>query len=108
MVMHGGRWKTYLGKKRQPGPSGEPQGNTNREHYQNFIDAIRANDPSILRGNVEEGHCSCALIHMANTSYRLGRSLEFDPMSQRYVGDDEANAMLTRSYREPFVVPERV
>jgi len=108
MVMHGGRWKTFMGKKREPGPSGAEKENPNRKHYQNFIDAIRANDPSILRGNVEQGHHSCSLIHMANTSYRLGRSLDFDPKTQRYVRDDEANKMLTRNYRKPFVIPERV
>jgi len=105
MVMYGGQWKTYMGKKREPGPSGKESKNTNLLHYQNFIDAIRANDPSILKGNVEEGHYSCALVHLANTSYRLGRSLNFDPQKQRYIADDEANEMLTRDYRKPFVVP---
>jgi len=96
-----------MGKKREPGPSGKESKNTDLLHYQNFIDALRANDPSILRGNVEQGHYSCALVYLANTSYRLGRSLNFDPQKQRYV-DDDANRMLTRNYREPFVVPEEV
>jgi predicted dehydrogenase len=108
MVMHGGRWQTFMGKKREPGPSGQEKGNPNREHYQNFIDAVRANDPSILRGTVADGHYSCSLIHLANASYRLGRSLEFDPKRQRCVGDAEANGMLSRDYRVPFVVPEVV
>jgi len=108
MVMYGEQWKTYMGKKREPGPSGKETKNTDLLHYQNFIDAIRANDPSILNGNVEEGHFSCALVHLANTSYRLGRSLNFDPKKQRYIADAEANEMLTRDYRKPFVVPEKV
>ncbi len=108
MVMHGGQWKTYLGKKREPGPSGRQQSSSDRAHYQNFIDAIRANDPSILHGNVQEGHYSCSLIHLANASCRLGRSLEYDPQAQRCFGDEEANRMLTRRYREPFVMPEDV
>ena len=72
------------------------------------IDAIRANDPSIVRGNVEDGHHGCSLIHLANASYRLGRSLNFDPATQRVVNDDEANRLLTREYRKPFVVPQQV
>jgi len=108
MVMTHRGWQTFMGRKREPGPSGQVHGNTDRTHYQNFIDAIRANDPSILNGNVEQGHYSCSLIHLANTSYRLGRSLDFDPRTQRYVNDDEANKMLTRNYRSPFVVPQRV
>ena len=108
MVMYGGQWKTYLGRKREPGPSGKEENNPNMLHYQNFIDAIRANDPSILRAGVEEGHLSCVPIHMANTSYRLGRTLNFDPTTQRYIADDQANKMLTREYRSPFVVPEKI
>jgi hypothetical protein len=46
---------------------------------------------------------SAALVHMANTSYRLGRKLAFDPSTEKYVKDAEANAMLTRPvYREPY------
>ncbi len=108
MVMGNGFFKTYMGRKREPGPSSQSEGYANISHYQNFIDAIRANDPSILRGPIQEGHYSCALIHTANTSYRLGRSLEFDPETQRYIGDEEANEMLTRDYREPFVMPKQV
>ena len=76
--------------------------------FQNFVDSIRANDRTLLEGDIVEGHHSCALIHMANTSYRLGRTLQFDPQTERYIGDEEANAMLTRDYRTPFVIPENV
>ena len=41
-------------------------------------------------------------------TYRLGRKLEFDAETERFVGDAEANALLTRDYRKPFVVPEKV
>jgi len=34
--------------------------------------------------------------------------LQFDPQMERYIGDEEANAMLTRDYRSPFVIPENV
>jgi predicted dehydrogenase len=108
LVMAGGQWQTFMGKSREPGLSGQETGNPDREHYQNFIDAIRADDPFILRGNVQDGHHSCSLIHLANTSYRLGRSLDFDPTRQRCVDDAEANAMLSRDYRAPFVVPKVV
>jgi len=95
-------WKTFLGKKLEPGPSGRGLGN----HYQSFIDAIRANDRSLANGDILEGHYSAALVHLANISYRLGRSLNFDPRQERFVADDEANRMLRREYRPPFVVPD--
>ncbi len=95
-------WKTFMGKQRKPGPTGGGLGN----HYQNFIDAIRANNPGMLTAPIEEGFYSCALVHLANISYRLGRSIDFDPEKQVIIGDEEASQMLKREYREPFVVPE--
>ena len=41
-------------------------------------------------------------------TYRVGRTLNFDPAGERFVDDSEANSMLTRNYRAPFVVPEKV
>jgi predicted dehydrogenase len=98
------RWWTFMGKKQEPGPSGGGIGN----HYQNFIDAIRANDPDINNAPIIEGHHTCSLAHLANTSYRLGRSLDYDPHKEEYIGDKDANAMFKRNYRKPFVVPEKV
>ena len=57
---------------------------------------------------IEEGFHSCALIHLANISYRLGRTLDFDPVAMKFIGDKEANAMLTKEYRKGFEVPDKV
>ena len=51
---------------------------------------------------------SSVAVHLANISYRLGRTLTFDAKTMTCVGDKEANRMFTRDYRKPFVVPERV
>jgi predicted dehydrogenase len=104
VISLGGEWKTYLGKERQPGPSGSGKGNM----FQNYVDAIRAEDKSILAGDIEEGHYSCSLIHLANIAYRLGRRLDFDPENERFIADSEADRMLSRNYREPFIIPETV
>lgn len=105
MVIHGyGKYETFMGQKREPGPSGEEEGN----HYANFIEAVRSRDKSTLNGPVETAHFSSALSHLGNISFRVGRLLEFDPKTERFINDDEANALLTRDYREPFVVPENV
>jgi predicted dehydrogenase len=97
-------WNTYMGRECQQGPSGGGIGN----HYQNFINAIRQGDVLKFNKSIEEGFYTCALVHLANISYWLGRSLEFDPPTQRFVNDDEANSMLKRQYRAPFVVPDEV
>ena len=94
-------WQTYMGKARELGESGKGIGN----HFQNFTDAIRANDPGKLTSPIEEGFYSCALIHLANISYRLGRTIHFDPDAQTVINDPEAAKMLTRDYRAPFRIP---
>ena len=104
MVKDVNAWRTFLGRKREPGPSGQGLGN----HYLNFIDAIRANNQDLANGNIVEGHYSAALAHLANISYRLGRSLNFDPEAGHFVGDEEADRLLRRQYRPPFVVQDKV
>jgi hypothetical protein len=93
-------YKVLLGRKLEPGPTGSAGG----DHFENFIAAVRARDPGILHAEIEEGHKSAVLCHLANVSYRLGRTLEFDPATETCPGDRQANALFTREYREPFVV----
>jgi predicted dehydrogenase len=95
---------TFLGREQQPGPSGHDQGN----NWANFIDALRTRKHSDLNAPIEEGAISTTLVHLANISYRLGRTLRFDADSYSCIGDEEANAMFRRKYRAPFVVPEKV
>ena len=97
-------WETFMGKDREPVERGSGLG----DHYQDFINAIRANDQSVAKGDIREGFYSCALIHLANISYRLGRSLDFDPVKMQFISDAEANEMLTREHRHPFVLPKNV
>jgi predicted dehydrogenase len=99
-----GKYYSFLGREQTPGPSGSDRGN----HYGNFIAALRSRKQSDLSAPIEEGAISTTLVHLANISYRLGRTLHFDAASYSCVGDAEANRMFRRSYRQPFVVPEKV
>ena len=100
-------YETYLGEKREKGPSRSEGGELTR-HFQNWVDAMRARDMSIQNGPVQSGHLSSALAHLGNISFRLGKQLLFDPVAERFIGDgeNEANAMLSRDYRAPYVLPE--
>ena len=77
-------------------------------HFQNFIDCVRSRRREDLNCEVEQGHLSTSLCHLANISYRVGRKLEFDPQTETFPGDEEANRLLTRDYRVPYVVPDQV
>ena len=121
---------------------------------ENFITALKNNDPEYLYADVEQGHLSSALVHMGNASYRIGEKsnpgevyekikgkaclnesfdrfrnhlfanridlekedlilgpmLEFDNDQEQFTGEfaSGANQLITRKYREPFVVPDKV
>ncbi|HEY6291956.1 MAG TPA: Gfo/Idh/MocA family oxidoreductase [Terriglobia bacterium] len=100
-------YRTWLGRKQEPGPSGNGGGN----HYANFVECVRTRNQDNLTAPIEEGYLSATLVHLANASYRLGRTLNVDPKTGHVQGDDEANLLLRdgdRGYRAPFVVPEQV
>ncbi len=122
------------------------------DHFRNFVDVVRSRRLQDLYCDVEEGHLSAALCHMANISYllgtqqpfsvapgivredgdaaealerfkehlasnninldrwsyRVGPTLRFDPRRERFVNNNRADRLMTRDYREPYVVPEQV
>jgi len=55
-----------------------------------------------------EEHLKDNGVKLEETTYRVGRLLKFDPVTEKFIGDDEANQLLTRPPRPPFVVPEQV
>jgi predicted dehydrogenase len=97
-------WQVFFGPKLEKGPGGTAGG----DHYANFVKAVKARDPKVLSADIEEGHLSSAYCHLGNIAYRLGRKLHVNPSTESFVNDSEADAMLTREYRSPFVVPATV
>ena len=112
------KYKTYLGRDREPGKSGDDGGvvatgidrgaGGTTGHFANFIDAVRKRDRSLLNGPVETAHLSSGLAHLGNIAYRLNRVLTFDPDAERFVNDQDADKMLSRNYRPPYILPEVV
>jgi hypothetical protein len=90
------------------GPEIPDNGEPEISHFQNFIDCVRSRERANLYCEIEQGHLSTSLCHLANISFRTGRKLVFDPKTETFPGDQEANALLRREYRAPYVMPDPV
>jgi predicted dehydrogenase len=75
-----------------------------RHHMLDFLSAIANRGRPVA--DIEQGHISSASCILANLSMQLGRSLTWDPMRHQVVGDDEANRLLRRPYRSPWMHPD--
>jgi len=101
-----GAYKSFLGPHNEPGP--EKEHPVHNEHFVNFIECMRSRKKEDLHAPIREGYLSTTLVHLANASYRLGRTIHFDPATETVKNDAEATALLKGTYRHPFVVPEHV
>ena len=108
LEISGATWKAFRRRERQPFAQSKDSERDRAMHFANFVDAVRADKDDGLHCDIHEGHLSTALCHLANISYRVGRSLKFDGKQEKFVNDKEADALLTRVYRQPYVVPDRV
>jgi predicted dehydrogenase len=94
-----GFFEVRLGRKEEPGPTlrggaGMP------DHVTNFLDSVRSRkEPN---AGVEVAHLTCALVHLGEIAYRVGRVLQFDPDQESIHNDAEATGMLTKEYRKPW------
>ncbi|MCC7375999.1 MAG: Gfo/Idh/MocA family oxidoreductase [Verrucomicrobiales bacterium] len=76
-----------------------------RGHWRNFLECVEQRTPPVA--NIEQAFISSASCILANISQKLGgRTLVYDPKSASIPGDREANALLRRPYRSPWVHPE--
>ncbi|HEY2412181.1 MAG TPA: Gfo/Idh/MocA family oxidoreductase [Pirellulaceae bacterium] len=82
----------------------EPKGQDDKSHVLNFCESIRGN--SKLNADARIGHLTSSLCHLGNIATRLGRSLTFDPQTEQVVGDEEANRLVSRTYRDHWGKPK--
>ncbi len=120
LELNGSTWKAFRKREKEPFATSEkeksevpqdptflaPPGGT--EHYANFIDTIRSGNNYDLNCDIREGFYSSALPLLANISYKLRRELSFNGNYEKFANDPEADMMLTRNYRNPYVVPNQV
>ena len=74
-----------------PDPEPEPE---------DFAESVRRRRRFAL--NEANGHRSCTLVNLAKIAVRLGRGLRFDPVSQRFISDEEANRLVDEPMRAPW------
>ena len=121
LEINGSNWKAYRESEKAPF-AGSGMAETaavagdqtfltapnSKGHYANFIDAVRAHNRFQLNCDVEVGHLSTTLPLIANIAYRVGETLRFNHEFEQFINHEEADLMLKRKYRYPFVVPEQV
>jgi predicted dehydrogenase len=73
---------------------------SDRPHFDDFLEAIRTGRRP--NADIEEGHRSAALVHLANIAHRVDRPITFDVATESIVGDVEANRLASKTYRDPF------
>ncbi|HEX4145164.1 MAG TPA: Gfo/Idh/MocA family oxidoreductase [Pirellulales bacterium] len=75
-------------------------------HHRNFLDCISSG--ARPHADVEIGHLAASLCHLGNIATRVGRVLTFDPVREKIVGDEQANALVRRQYRDHWGTPANV
>jgi hypothetical protein len=109
MELGTGGFKTFFGRKNEPGPSfsdADIPEDEKSNNWKNFIDCVRSRKVEDLDCDIAEGHLSASIGHLGVISYRTGRKLEFDPEKEKFINDTEADKLLTREYRSPYVMPD--
>ena len=75
-----------------------------RGHMKDWLAAVDARSKPVA--DIEQGYISSTSCILANVAMELGRTLEWDPLAGRVVGDSEANKLLARTYRKPYEHPD--
>ncbi len=102
-----GAFSVFQGPQGTPGPTEGKELRGRRgyeEHMAEFLNAVRKRTPT--RASAEVAHWSCALVHLAEIAFRTRGRLDFDPQTERFLGCEEANLLLTKEYRQPFGLPD--
>jgi predicted dehydrogenase len=84
----------------------QPAAGNQTAHVQNFLNCLKTRERP--NADIEIGHLSTRLCHMANIAYRVGRRLTFDSGTESFRNDPEANKLLGREYSRRFEMPSHV
>ena len=85
---------------REPSAEDSVQLYKSTDHYQDFLDCVKSRKRPIC--DVEIGCRSATVCHLGNLAYWYRRTLRWDPVKERFIGDAEANTWLARARRAPW------
>jgi len=71
-------------------------------HMKNFLECMKSRKDPIAP--VEVGHRSNSVCVLTHTAMKLGRKLNWDPQTERFINDDEANSLLDYTHRKPWTI----
>lgn len=72
------------------------------EQHRNWLDSIKSRAPTVTDAEIGHRSCSACLLHWA--AMKTGRRLKWDPQAERFIGDEEANKLLSRPQREKYAI----
>ena len=105
--MHRGRFNTKpIALSKEPIGESDLHLYKSDHHFQNWIDSIKSRKKPAA--DIEIGHRTCTICHLANIARWTGRKLRWDPKAETFAGDEGANAYLERPQRAPYQLPDPV
>jgi len=75
------------------------------EHTKNFVQAIKDNNPAILKCGIETGSIAAINAHMGNIAYKTGRKVYWDATAGNFKNDPQANTLSKASYHNGWKLP---
>ncbi len=101
---HGGGWQVFDESEKVIAQQNDHHPHVT--HIRNFLECVETR--AVPNADIREGHLSTLLCQLGNIAFRLGRRLRFDAATERFVDDPQADALLVRKGRPPWVIPDEV
>jgi hypothetical protein len=103
VVIGNGVWRHIDPSGRIVAAGSGPKGDDDVVHKRNLFECIRTGGKPAC--DVEIGHVASGLVHLGNIAWRTNRKVAFDPKTESFPGDEQANGMRGRTYRAPWTLP---
>jgi predicted dehydrogenase len=97
---YGGQFQNRAARMEQKSGPGTPLGDVEKFHARNFLDCMRSRQTPTC--DVEEGHRSTTMSLIANISLAVRQRLDWNPETEKFIGNDAANQLLHYEYRAPW------